>query len=130
MSNNDESSQPVTLPIIMAYLQQSMAQQQTAIADLQAQIETINSHQQTEHQGLANNPHPEPDIGNSPNSLAQDIGGPNSLSPTIDTTGLQGSLKLPNRIAFQVAFRVISTIGYSQWIIYFLAILSCLNHSK
>ena len=46
----------MTLPTIMAYLQQSMAQQQTAIADLQAQIETINSHQQTEHQGLANNP--------------------------------------------------------------------------
>ena len=100
MSNNDESSQPVTLPTIMAYLQQSMAQQQTAIADLQAQIETINSHQQTEHQGLANNPHPEPDIGNSPNSLAQDIGGPNSLSPTIDTTGLQGSLKLPKPDSF------------------------------
>jgi hypothetical protein len=71
-----------------------MAQQQTAIADLQAQIETINSHQQTEHRGLAHNPHPEPDIENSPNSLAQGVGGPNSLSPTIDTTGLQGSLKL------------------------------------
>jgi hypothetical protein len=94
MSNNDESSRPVTLPTIMAYLQQSMAQQQTAIADLQAQIETMNSHQQTEPHGLAHNPHPEPDIENSPNSIAQGIGGHNSLPPTIDTTGLQGSLKL------------------------------------
>jgi hypothetical protein len=56
MSKNDESSQPVALPTIMAHLQQSMAQQQTAIADLQALIETINSHQQTESQGLANSP--------------------------------------------------------------------------
>jgi hypothetical protein len=43
MSNNDESSHPVTLPAIMAYFQESMAQQQTAIADLQAQIKTTIS---------------------------------------------------------------------------------------
>jgi hypothetical protein len=95
MSNSDESVQPVTLPAIMAYLQESMAEQKTAIADLQAQIETINAAPQTGNPGLANPPHPELDTANSPNSQSQGTDGPDNVSPQIDPTGIRGGLKLP-----------------------------------